>query len=46
MKIEHLIIEYFRAIERLELDFSESINSFIDDNGGCKSIKLEAVERT
>ena len=43
MKIKHLIIENFRAIERLELDCSEGVNAFIGDNGAGKSTVLEAV---
>ena len=43
MKIKHLTIENFRAIERLELDCSESVNAFIGDNGAGKSTVLEAI---
>lgn len=43
MKIQHLTIENFRAIERLELDCSESVNALIGDNGAGKSTVLEAI---
>lgn len=43
MKIKHLTIENFRAIERLDFDCSESVNAFIGDNGAGKSSVLEAI---
>lgn len=43
MKIKHLTIENFRAIERLDFDCSESVNMFIGDNGAGKSSVLDAI---
>jgi predicted ATP-binding protein involved in virulence len=43
MKIRHLIIENFRAIERLDFDCSGNVNAFIGDNGAGKSTVLEAI---
>ena len=43
MKIKHLTIENFRAIERLDFDCSENVNAFIGDNGAGKSTVLEAI---
>ena len=43
MRIKHLIIENFRAIEHLELHCSDRMNVFIGDNGTGKSSVLEAV---
>ena len=43
MKIKHLTIENFRAIEHLELDCSTGVNVFIGDNGAGKSTVLEAI---
>ena len=44
MKIRHLTIENFRAIERLDIDCSESVNAFIGDNGAGKSTVLDAIQ--
>lgn len=43
MKIRHLTIENFRAIERLDFDCSKNVNAFIGDNGAGKSTVLEAI---
>ena len=43
MKIKHLTIENFRAIERLDFDCSDSVNMFIGDNGAGKSSVLDAI---
>ena len=43
MKIKHLSIESFRAIERLDFDCSDSVNVFIGDNGAGKSSVLDAI---
>jgi len=43
MKIRHLTIENFRAIERLDFDCSKNMNVFIGDNGAGKSTVLEAI---
>ena len=43
MKIRHLTIENFRAIERLDFDCSGNVNAFIGDNGAGKSTVLEAI---
>lgn len=43
MKIKHLVIENFRAIELLDLDCSKGANVFIGDNGAGKSTVLEAI---
>ena len=43
MKIKNLTIENFRAIEKIDIDCSESINIFIGDNGAGKSTVLEAI---
>lgn len=43
MKIRHITIENFRAIERLDFDCSEKVNAFIGDNGAGKSTVLEAI---
>lgn len=43
MKIRHLTIENFRAIERLDFDCSGNVNVFIGDNGAGKSTVLEAI---
>lgn len=43
MKIRHLTIENFRAIEKLDIDCSNSVNAFIGDNGAGKSSVLDAV---
>lgn len=43
MKIKHITIENFRAIERLDFDCSEKVNAFIGDNGAGKSTVLEAI---
>lgn len=43
MKIRHLTIENFRAIERLNFDCSRNVNAFIGDNGAGKSTVLEAI---
>lgn len=43
MKIRHLTIENFRAIERLDFDCSRNVNAFIGDNGAGKSTVLEAI---
>lgn len=43
MRIKHLVIENFRAIEHLELHCVDGMNVFIGDNGTGKSTVLEAV---
>ena len=43
MKIRHLTIENFRAIEHLNFDCSGNVNAFIGDNGAGKSTVLEAI---
>lgn len=43
MKIRHLIIENFRAIEHLDVDCSGGVNAFIGDNGAGKSAILDAI---
>lgn len=43
MKIRHITIENFRAIEHLDFDCSEIVNAFIGDNGAGKSSVLEAI---
>ena len=43
MRIKHLVIENFRAIERLEIDCADGMNVFIGDNGTGKSTVLEAL---
>ena len=43
MKINHLTIENFRAIERLDIDCSGGVNAIIGDNGAGKSSVLEAI---
>ena len=43
MIVKHLIIENFRAIERLDIDCSKSVNVFIGDNGAGKSSVLDAI---
>ena len=43
MRIRHLTIENFRAIERLDFDCSGNVNAFIGDNGAGKSTVLEAI---
>lgn len=43
MRIKHLVIENFRAIEHLELHCADGMNVFIGDNGTGKSTVLEAV---
>lgn len=43
MKIRHLTIEHFRAIDCLDIDCSGSVNAFIGDNGAGKSTVLEAI---
>ena len=43
MKIIHLTIEHFRAIDCLDIDCSKSVNAFIGDNGAGKSTVLEAI---
>lgn len=43
MRIKHLVIENFRAIELLELHCADGMNVFIGDNGTGKSTVLEAV---
>lgn len=43
MKIRHLSIEHFRAIEYLNFDCSENVNAFIGNNGAGKSTVLEAI---
>ena len=43
MRIKHLVIENFRAIERLEIDCADGMNVFIGDNGTGKSSFLKAV---
>lgn len=43
MKIRHLTIENFRAIEQLDFDCSGNVNAFIGDNGAGKSTVLEAI---
>mgnify|MGYP002857599834 CR=1 FL=1 len=43
MRIKHLVIENFRAIEHLELNCADGMNVFIGDNGTGKSTVLEAV---
>ncbi len=43
MKIRHLTIENFRAIERLDIDCSGNVNAFIGDNGAGKSTVLEVL---
>ena len=43
MKIKHLIIENFRAIDCLDFNTSEHINAFIGDNGAGKSSALDAI---
>lgn len=43
MKIKHLTIENFRAIECLDFDCSDSVNVFIGDNGAGKSSVLDAI---
>lgn len=43
MKIKHLTIENYRAIEHLDLDCSDSVNMFIGDNGAGKSSVLDAL---
>ena len=43
MKIRHLTIEHFRAIDCLDIDCSGSVNAFIGDNGSGKSTVLDAI---
>ncbi len=43
MKIKHITIENFRAIEMLDFDCSKKMNTFIGDNGAGKSTVLEAI---
>ena len=43
MRIRHLTIENFRAVEQLNLDCSKGSNVFIGDNGAGKSTVLEAI---
>jgi predicted ATP-binding protein involved in virulence len=43
MKIRHLTIEHFRAIDCLDIDCSDSVNAFIGDNGAGKSTVLDAI---
>lgn len=43
MRIKHLVIKNFRAIEHLELHCADGMNVFIGDNGTGKSTVLEAV---
>ena len=43
MRIKHLTIENFRAIEHLDMDCSNSVNVFIGDNGAGKSSVLDAI---
>lgn len=43
MRIKHLTIENFRAIEHLDMDCSNSVNMFIGDNGAGKSSVLDVV---
>ena len=43
MKIKHITIENFRAIERLDFDCSLGVNAFIGDNGAGKSTVLDAI---
>jgi len=43
MKIKHLEIENFRAIEHLDLNCSNGTNVFIGDNGAGKSTVLDAI---
>lgn len=43
MKIRHIAIENFRAIERLDIDCSEKMNVYIGNNGAGKSTVLEAI---
>ncbi len=43
MKIRHIAIENFRAIEKLDIDCSEKMNVYIGDNGAGKSTVLEAI---
>lgn len=43
MKIKHLKIENFRAIDCLDFNASEHINAFIGDNGAGKSSALDAI---
>ena len=43
MRIKHLTIENFRAIDRLDIDCSDSVNIFIGDNGAGKSSVLDVI---
>lgn len=43
MRIKRLIIQNFRAIEKLDLDCSMGANVFIGDNGAGKSTVLDAI---
>ena len=43
MKIKHITIENFGAIEKIDLDCSEKVNVLIGDNGAGKSTVLEAI---
>lgn len=43
MRIKHLVIENFRAIERLDFHCADGMNVFIGDNGTGKSTVLEAM---
>lgn len=43
MKIRHISIENYRAIERLDFDCSSKVNAFIGDNGAGKSSVLEVI---
>ena len=43
MKIRHVTIEYFRAVEHLDLDCTDGVNAFIGDNGSGKSTVLDAM---
>lgn len=43
MKIKHITIENYRAIESLDFDCSSGVNVFIGDNGAGKSTILDAI---
>lgn len=43
MKIKHISIEHFRAIEHLDFDCSDGVNAFIGDNGAGKSTVLDVI---
>lgn len=43
MKIKHITVENYKAIERLDIDCCEHVNAFIGDNGAGKSTILEVI---